>query len=103
MECAAPQPGDHASRRGGRAVESTALEMRHTRKGIGGSNPPLSASQSAQSAALRHSLHEPRSSAAFRAYDFSVVRFRPQCSATSSRFLSGRCSQYGMGFGFETK
>ncbi len=24
-------------------VESTALEMRHTRKGIGGSNPPLSA------------------------------------------------------------
>jgi hypothetical protein len=26
-------------------VESTALEMRHTRKGIGGSNPSLSASQ----------------------------------------------------------
>jgi hypothetical protein len=24
-------------------VESTALEMRHTRKGIGGSNPSLSA------------------------------------------------------------
>ena len=31
-------------RRGGRAVECTALEMRHARKGIGGSNPPLSAS-----------------------------------------------------------
>jgi hypothetical protein len=26
-------------------VESTALEMRHTRKGIGGSNPSLSASR----------------------------------------------------------
>ena len=26
-------------------VECTALEMRHTRKGIGGSNPPLSASE----------------------------------------------------------
>lgn len=31
------------SRRGGRAVECTALEMRHACKGIGGSNPPLSA------------------------------------------------------------
>jgi hypothetical protein len=31
-------------RRGGRVVECTALEMRHTRKGIGGSNPSLSAS-----------------------------------------------------------
>src|ERR1700761_4249653 len=31
------------SRRGGRVVECTALEMRHTRKGIGGSNPSLSA------------------------------------------------------------
>lgn len=30
-------------RRGGRAVECTALEMRHACKGIGGSNPPLSA------------------------------------------------------------
>ena len=29
--------------RGGRVVECTALEMRHTRKGIGGSNPSLSA------------------------------------------------------------
>ena len=35
---------DHAPRRGGRVVECTALEMRHTRKGIGGSNPSLSAS-----------------------------------------------------------
>ena len=34
-----------APRRGGRAVECTALEMRHACKGIGGSNPPLSASQ----------------------------------------------------------
>ncbi len=33
-------------RRGGRVVECTALEMRHTCKRIGGSNPPLSASQS---------------------------------------------------------
>ena len=33
-------------RRGGRAVECTALEMRHTGKGIGGSNPSLSASAS---------------------------------------------------------
>ena len=31
---------------GGRAVECTALEMRHTRKGIGGSNPSPSAIQS---------------------------------------------------------
>ncbi len=31
-------------RRGGRAVECTALEMRHTRKSIEGSNPSLSAS-----------------------------------------------------------
>ncbi len=30
-------------RRGGRAVECTALEMRHGRKSIGGSNPSLSA------------------------------------------------------------
>ena len=30
-------------RRGGRVVECTALEMRHARKGIGGSNPSLSA------------------------------------------------------------
>src|SRR5829696_3969827 len=30
--------------RGGRAVECTALEMRHTGNRIGGSNPPLSAS-----------------------------------------------------------
>src|SRR5688572_162219 len=29
------------ARRGGRVVDCTALEMRHTRKGIGGSNPPL--------------------------------------------------------------
>jgi hypothetical protein len=29
--------------RGGRVVECTALEMRHTRKGIAGSNPALSA------------------------------------------------------------
>ena len=29
-------------RRGGRVVECTALEMRHARKGIGGSNPSLS-------------------------------------------------------------
>jgi hypothetical protein len=29
--------------RGGRVVEGTALEMRHTRKGIVGSNPTLSA------------------------------------------------------------
>jgi hypothetical protein len=32
-----------APRRGGRVVECTALEMRHARKGIGGSNPSLSA------------------------------------------------------------
>ena len=32
------------TRRGGRAVECTALEMRHTGNRIGGSNPPLSAS-----------------------------------------------------------
>ena len=31
------------SRRGGRAVDGTGLENRHTRKGIGGSNPSLSA------------------------------------------------------------
>ena len=31
-------------RRGGRVVECTALEMRHTREGIVGSNPTLSAS-----------------------------------------------------------
>ena len=30
-------------RRGGGVVDRTALEMRHTRKGIGGSNPSLSA------------------------------------------------------------
>ena len=30
-------------RRGGRVVECTALEMRHTCKGIVGSNPTLSA------------------------------------------------------------
>ena len=29
-------------------VESTALEMRHTRKGIGGSNPSLSANLCSQ-------------------------------------------------------
>ena len=29
--------------RGGRAVDGTGLENRHTRKGIGGSNPSLSA------------------------------------------------------------
>jgi hypothetical protein len=33
------------TRRGGRAVECTALEMRHTGNRIGGSNPPLSATQ----------------------------------------------------------
>ena len=32
-----------ARRTGGRAVEGTALEMRHTCKGIVGSNPTLSA------------------------------------------------------------
>src|SRR5207302_10080512 len=31
------------SRRGGRAVDGTGLENRHTGKGIGGSNPSLSA------------------------------------------------------------
>ena len=35
--------GATTSRKGGRAVECTALEMRHTLSGIGGSNPPLSA------------------------------------------------------------
>ncbi len=34
-------------------VESTALEMRHTRKGIGGSNPPLSAIISLTQSSLR--------------------------------------------------
>jgi hypothetical protein len=34
---------DQNIRRGGRVVECTALEMRHTCKGIVGSNPTLSA------------------------------------------------------------
>src|SRR5450432_486237 len=34
------------SRRGGRVVDGTGLENRRTRKGIGGSNPSLSARQS---------------------------------------------------------
>jgi hypothetical protein len=34
---------DQHIRRGGRVVERTALEMRHTCKGIVGSNPTLSA------------------------------------------------------------
>ena len=34
-------------------VECTALEMRHTRKGIGGSNPPLSATISLAAVSLR--------------------------------------------------
>ncbi len=38
-----PARSHHIFRRGGRVVERTALEMRHTCKGIGGSNPPLSA------------------------------------------------------------
>jgi hypothetical protein len=36
-------PSHDPSRRGGRVVDRTALEMRHTRKGIVGSNPTLSA------------------------------------------------------------
>jgi hypothetical protein len=36
------------SRRGGRVVDGTGLENRHTRKGIGGSNPSLSASETAR-------------------------------------------------------
>ena len=36
-------------RRGGREVECTALEMRHTREGIVGSNPTLSAMTSKKS------------------------------------------------------
>jgi hypothetical protein len=36
-------------RRGGRAVDGSGLENRHTRKGIGGSNPSLSASESIES------------------------------------------------------
>jgi hypothetical protein len=39
------KPFDFAVRRGGRVVECTALEMRHTGNRIGGSNPSLSASQ----------------------------------------------------------
>jgi hypothetical protein len=34
------------TRRGGRVVDGSGLENRHTRKGIGGSNPSLSATQS---------------------------------------------------------
>src|SRR5579871_1844013 len=44
-------------RRGGRAVEYTGLENRHTRKGIGGSNPSLSAIQTRSSAPLRTGSH----------------------------------------------
>ena len=42
----APAPLKGASRRGGRVVECTALEMRRTREGTQGSNPCLSATQS---------------------------------------------------------
>ena len=44
----ANEPSSHrgAPRRGGRAVDCTALEMRHGCKPIGGSNPPLSAKSS---------------------------------------------------------
>ena len=40
------QPAQQLLRRGGRVVECTALEMRHTREGIQGSNPCLSARSS---------------------------------------------------------
>ena len=43
-----PRPKLETSRRGGRVVDRTALEMRHTCKCIGGSNPPLSANISFQ-------------------------------------------------------
>src|SRR6188768_1753828 len=39
----APETANHATRRSGRVVECTALEMRHACKGIGGSNPSFSA------------------------------------------------------------
>gem|GEM_PF-3588933 len=43
MAVAMNGPLTTARRRGGRVVECTALEMRHTCKGIVGSNPTLSA------------------------------------------------------------
>lgn len=43
MPIAMNGPLTTARRRGGRVVECTALEMRHTCKGIVGSNPTLSA------------------------------------------------------------
>ena len=49
---------DHAPRRGGRVVECTALEMRHTRKGIGGSNPPLSATFERKPNKFNYLLHD---------------------------------------------
>ena len=39
----APTEGSGRFRRGGRVVDRTALEMRHTGNRIGGSNPSLSA------------------------------------------------------------
>ena len=47
-------------RRGGRAVECTALEMRHTGNRIGGSNPSLSASLQASCAQLTVSADNTR-------------------------------------------
>ena len=45
-------------RRGGRVVECTALEMRHTREGIVGSNPTLSATHPFQSISDRLKIVE---------------------------------------------
>src|SRR5579871_2894149 len=40
---ASSSPSGCSNRRGGRVVDGSGLENRHTRKGIGGSNPSLSA------------------------------------------------------------
>src|SRR5579863_2702388 len=87
-----PRSTYNQRRRGGRVVDGSGLENRHTRKGIGGSNPSLSASESIESITYREfpeltrvsgqirrnfawkgtGEHSPRRIAATKLDDFSV-------------------------------
>ena len=71
--------------RGGRAVECTALEMRHTGNRIGGSNPSLSASPLEIGLAPIWHLAETRIGPVFSVHFAAVIMARVEQRRLSAR------------------
>ena len=83
-----------APRRVGRVVDGTGLENRHTLTGIGGSNPSLSATQSAMQRMSSRPVPNFSNNAAFRVNRLSKAdwgeRTAPKRGRLVPRFLRAR-------------